>query len=304
MVSERDVDVALRGRRRGDAGGARPQRLREVHGAGGHRRAGGAGRGPGGARRPGAHRRRTRASRRPGGAARAAYGAAGPGAAALPPPRRAGERRLRPAQRGHARARPPGSDAQRWLDEVGRGRAGGAATAPALGRAGAAGRRGAGARRGARAAAARRADGGARRRRAAGAAADPARGAGRADRRAWSPTTRSTPCCSRTASSCSTDGRVVEQGTSAEVLSRPRSAFAARLAGLNLRGRHLARRLRRDGRRAAGARPRRRRAAGAGRAGGRDLPARGGGGLPRAGRGQPAQRLRRSRSPRSSRWAT
>jgi molybdate transport system ATP-binding protein len=31
-----------------------------------------------------------------------------------------------------------------------------------------------------------------------------------------------------------TDGRVVEQGTSSEVLSRPRSAFAARLAGLNL----------------------------------------------------------------------
>ena len=30
------------------------------------------------------------------------------------------------------------------------------------------------------------------------------------------------------------DGRVVEQGTSAEVLSRPRSPFAARLAGLNL----------------------------------------------------------------------
>ena len=31
-----------------------------------------------------------------------------------------------------------------------------------------------------------------------------------------------------------TDGRVVERGASAEVLSRPRSAFAARLAGLNL----------------------------------------------------------------------
>ena len=30
------------------------------------------------------------------------------------------------------------------------------------------------------------------------------------------------------------DGRVVEQGTSSEVLSRPRSPFAARLAGLNL----------------------------------------------------------------------
>jgi molybdate transport system ATP-binding protein len=30
------------------------------------------------------------------------------------------------------------------------------------------------------------------------------------------------------------EGRVVEQGTSAEVLSRPRSPFAARLAGLNL----------------------------------------------------------------------
>ena len=30
------------------------------------------------------------------------------------------------------------------------------------------------------------------------------------------------------------DGKVVEQGTSSEVLSRPRSPFAARLAGLNL----------------------------------------------------------------------
>jgi molybdate transport system ATP-binding protein len=30
------------------------------------------------------------------------------------------------------------------------------------------------------------------------------------------------------------DGKVVEQGTSADVLSRPRSPFAARLAGLNL----------------------------------------------------------------------
>ena len=40
--------------------------------------------------------------RRPGAAARAAYGAAGAGAAALPPPRRAGERRVRPAQHRYA----------------------------------------------------------------------------------------------------------------------------------------------------------------------------------------------------------
>ena len=32
------------------------------------------------------------------------------------------------------------------------------------------------------------------------------------------------------------DGRVVEEGTSSEVLSRPRSPFAARLAGLGVSG--------------------------------------------------------------------
>ena len=88
-----------------------------------------------------------------------------------------------------------------------------------------------------------------------GAAPDAAPGARRPHASSWSPTTRSTPCCSPTGSSCSSGGRVVEQGPTAEVLARPRSAFAARIAGLNMlrgtwRGRRVAHRRRRRRRRA------------------------------------------------------
>ena len=240
---------------------------------------------------------------RPRAAARPAYRAAGPGAAALPAPRRAGERRVRPAQRRYAaRGGPAGRPA---LARRGRGgRAGRPPSGAALGWAGAAGRRGPGARGGAGAAAARRA---AWRRSTSPCCPRCGRrcaGCWPTGPRSWSPTTRSTRCCSPTAWSCSRTAGSSSRGPSAEVLSRPRSPFAARLAGLNL----VAGTWRdgcvetADGLRVHGlveGEP-----PAVGRGGHRDVPARGGGRLPRRGRGQPAQRLRGHASPRSSRWRT
>ena len=53
-------------------------------------------------------------------------------------------------------------------------------------------------------------------------------------RRCSSRTTRSRRCCSATGSSCSRTGRVVQQGTPAEITSRPATPYVARLVGVNL----------------------------------------------------------------------
>ena len=197
------------------------------------RRAGGPRRRTGGAGRPGAHRCRARAARRAGAAARAAYRPARPGAAAVPAPRR--RWRTSPSARAAAvrRARPPGATrSSGWT------RSGSASSPPA----GPSQLSGGQAQRVAVARA---------------LAADPAlllldEPLAALDV-AVLPALRQTlrrVLADRTAIVVTHDpldallladrvvvlegGRVVEQGPSAEVLSRPRSPFAARLAGLNL----------------------------------------------------------------------
>ena len=178
---------------------------------------------------------------------------------------------------------------------AGRGRCRGAlrtSARAALGRPGAAGRGGSRTGRRAGAVAARRADGRARRRGAAGAAADAAAGAGRPHRGGGHPRPARRAAAGGPGGRAlrGPGGRAGDQRGGAVATAQPvRGAVGRAQPG----GRHLAGRLRRDAGGAAGARAGRGRPAGAGGGCDRDVPARRRRRLPRPGRGQPAQRVRR-----------
>ena len=159
-----------------------------------------------------------------------------PGLPPLPAPRRARQRRLRGAVgaavgRGASRAQ-----AQEWLERLGLAALARPTTRPALRRPGAAGGPGPGAGARARGAPARRADGRARCRGADRRTRVPARAPRRlrAGRSCWSPTTRSRRWCWPTGCWWSRHGRLVQEGTPAEVARQPASSYVARLVGLNL----------------------------------------------------------------------